>query len=103
MHNINIMVSLVEEMKKHNLCYSSLIISFSLEVFFGTENKQVRYFLPFGNKIRRKDSSRKTDVCHLGRSSVSCNGKHAWSLVLLQKKKKHSRVFFQVGLALMQL
>lgn len=47
MHNINIMVSLVEEMKKHNLCYGSLIISFSPEVFFDTQNKQVRFFFFF--------------------------------------------------------
>jgi len=60
---MHIMVSLVEETKKHNLCYDSLIISFSLDVFFDT-GKIIPFFffLPFGKKVRRKDSSRKTVV-----------------------------------------
>lgn len=55
MHNINIMVSLVEEMKKHNLCYGSLIISFSPEVFFDTQNKQVRFFFFFSPPLWKED------------------------------------------------
>lgn len=54
MHNINIMVLLVEEMKKHNLCYGPLIICFSLEVFLDTQNKQVRFFFSLWKEDKKE-------------------------------------------------
>lgn len=65
MHNINITMLLVEEMKKHNLCYNSLIISFGLEVFFDTQNNQVRFFPLWREDKKEGWLQKKCGVCHL--------------------------------------